>query len=148
MLGNQYKISNRISFENTLLFMRLWLAFTRLFALDIFCSLNYVFFLVLISLSYSTIAEKKGPIIKTYNKINCNISNFGDSVATWFGTSCLWGKSLQSLKWQKECMSPERQVLSKQFLTYLIRCFWLAEKSFSIITERFSARWLVKSYDR
>ena len=63
MLSNQYKISNGISFENALLFMRLWLAFTRLFALDIFCSLNYVFSLVLISLSYSTIAEKKGPII-------------------------------------------------------------------------------------
>ena len=60
MLGNQYKISNGISFENALLFMRLWLAFTRLFALDIFCSLNYVFSLVL---SYSKIAEKKGPII-------------------------------------------------------------------------------------
>ena len=54
---------NGISFESALLFMRLWLVFTRMFALDIFCSLNYVFSLVLISLSYSTIAEKKGPII-------------------------------------------------------------------------------------
>ena len=53
---------NGISFESALLFMRLWLVFTRMFALDIFCSLNYVFSLVLISLSYSTIAEKKEPI--------------------------------------------------------------------------------------
>ena len=58
-------------------FMRLWLAFTRLFVLDIFCSLN-LFSLVLISLSYSTIAEKKGP----NTKINCNLSNFGDPGAT------------------------------------------------------------------
>ena len=49
MLGNQFKISNGISFENALLFTRLWLVFTRMFALDIFCSLNYVFSLVLIS---------------------------------------------------------------------------------------------------
>ena len=47
-------------FKMLCFFMRLWLAFARLFALDIFCSLNYVFSLVL---SYSKIAEKKGPII-------------------------------------------------------------------------------------